>query len=77
MDAGRCRPVSPDLVRWAGSLELSRLSDELVTASRQLVQRYPGLAGYPRTQLSDRARPAGRRSDRAPAAAAARARTSS
>jgi uncharacterized RDD family membrane protein YckC len=49
------RPLPPapeDLAGWAESLELSRLSDELVTASRQLIQRYPGLARYPRTQLS-------------------------
>lgn len=44
--------TAPDLVPWAESLELSRLSDELVTASRHLVQRYPRLLGYPRTQLA-------------------------
>ncbi len=44
--------VAPDLIPWAESLELSRLSDELVTASRHLVQRYPRLLGYPRAHLS-------------------------
>lgn len=45
-------PVAPDLVPWAESLELSRLSDELVTASRHLVQRFPQLLAYPRAQVS-------------------------
>jgi uncharacterized RDD family membrane protein YckC len=44
--------VAPDLFGWAESLELSRLSDELVTASRHLVQRFPRLLGYPRAQLA-------------------------
>lgn len=46
------QPVPPDLAPWAESLELSRLSDELVTASRHLVQRYARLLAYPRTQLA-------------------------
>jgi uncharacterized RDD family membrane protein YckC len=45
-------PMPADLVPWAASLELSRLSDELVTASRHLVQRFSRLSAYPRAQLS-------------------------
>ena len=45
-------PVPADLAPWAATLELSRMSDELVTASRHLVQRYPRLSAYPRAQLS-------------------------
>lgn len=45
-------PVPADLVTWAESLELSRLLDEQVTASRHLVQRYSRLSAYPRGQLS-------------------------
>jgi uncharacterized RDD family membrane protein YckC len=45
-------PVPDQLAVWAGQLELSRLPDELVTASRHLLQRSPGLADYPRNQLA-------------------------
>ena len=51
-------PETPDHLRpWAAQLELSGLPDELVTASRQLVQRSNGLLRFPREQLaSDLAR---------------------
>lgn len=45
-------PVPPELVTWTSQLELSLLSDELVTAARHLVQRAPGLSAYPRDQLA-------------------------
>jgi uncharacterized RDD family membrane protein YckC len=45
-------PVPADLAAWAESLELSRLSDELITASRHLVQRFPRLTAYPGAQLA-------------------------
>lgn len=45
-------PVPPELAGWAAQLELSRLSDELVNASRHFVQRAGGLAPYPREQLA-------------------------
>jgi uncharacterized RDD family membrane protein YckC len=44
--------VPADLAPWAETLELSRLSDELITASRHLVQRYARLLAYPRVQLA-------------------------
>lgn len=44
--------VSDALAVWAAQLELSRLSDELVTASRHLVQRQAGLLDFPRRQLA-------------------------
>ena len=44
--------VPPQLARWAASLELSRLPDELVTAARHLVQRSAGLLPYPKEQLA-------------------------
>lgn len=44
--------VSPALRPWTDQLELSRLPDELVTASRHLVQRADGLLPYPRRQLA-------------------------
>ncbi len=44
--------VSPALAPWTSQLELSRLPDELVTASRHLVQRADGLLAYPRQQLA-------------------------
>ena len=45
-------PVSDELRLWASQLELSGLSDSLVTASRHLVQRAPGLLKHTREQLS-------------------------
>ena len=45
-------PVSAELAPWAAQLELSRLPDDLVTASRHLVQRAGGLAGHPRDELA-------------------------
>ena len=45
-------PVPPELADWAAQLELSRLSDELVNASRHVVQRAGGFAAYPREQLA-------------------------
>jgi uncharacterized RDD family membrane protein YckC len=45
-------PVRADLAPWAAQLELSRLPDDLVTASRHLVQRSDGLSRYPRDQLA-------------------------
>lgn len=45
-------PVPAELADWASQLQLSGLSDELVTASRQLVQRYPDMLSYPREQLA-------------------------
>lgn len=45
-------PVPADLAAWASQLELSRLSDELVTAARHLVQRSAGLSAYPRDQVA-------------------------
>lgn len=44
--------VDPALTGWTGQLELSRLPDELVTASRHLVQRSSGLLAYPRETLA-------------------------
>ena len=44
--------VPAALVDWTGQLELSRLPDDLVTASRHLVQRADGLLPYPRDQLA-------------------------
>jgi uncharacterized RDD family membrane protein YckC len=44
--------VPAELAEWAAQLELSRLSDELVTASRHLLQRYDGLLRYPKEQLA-------------------------
>jgi uncharacterized RDD family membrane protein YckC len=50
-------PVPPELEAWAAQLELSGLPDELVTASRHLVQRSGGLLPYPKQQVaSDLAR---------------------
>ena len=49
---GPIPPVPADLAPWAAQLELSRLPDDLVTASRHLVQRSDGLAGYPRDELA-------------------------
>jgi uncharacterized RDD family membrane protein YckC len=47
-------PQIPDqLSAWTAQLELSGLSDELVTAARHLVQRSTGLSGYPRDQLAN------------------------
>ncbi|HEY5822124.1 MAG TPA: RDD family protein [Propionibacteriaceae bacterium] len=45
-------PVPAELVAWASQLELSGLPDELVTASRHLVQRADGLIAYPRDQVA-------------------------
>lgn len=45
--------VPPELASWAAQLELSGLNDELVTASRQLVQRSPGLLEHPRRHLAN------------------------
>ena len=45
-------PVPAALAPWAAQLELSGLSDELVTAARQLLQRSSGLLSYPRDQLA-------------------------
>ncbi len=45
--------VDPALSGWTNQLELSRLPDELVTASRHLVQRSAGLLAYPRDSLAD------------------------
>jgi uncharacterized RDD family membrane protein YckC len=45
-------PVPAELAGWTSHRELSRLSDELVTASRHLLQRYDGLLSYPRQQLA-------------------------
>jgi len=44
--------VPPELAEWSAQLELSGLTDELVTASRQLVQRYDGLLSHPQQQLA-------------------------
>lgn len=44
--------VDPALRVWTSQLELSRLPDELVTASRHLVQRADGLLPYPRDTLA-------------------------
>jgi hypothetical protein len=44
-------PVPPELMAWAAQLELSRLPDDLVTASRRLVQRSAGLAATRATSL--------------------------
>ena len=57
-------PIPDRLSAWAAQLELSGLSDELVTAARHLVQRSTGLSGYPRDQLGQRPRPSGRRTHR-------------
>jgi uncharacterized RDD family membrane protein YckC len=51
----RPRPIPPvpaELRDWASQLQLSGLSDELVTASRHLVQRYDDLLPYPKEQLA-------------------------
>ncbi|NYE70617.1 RDD family protein [Microlunatus parietis] len=45
-------PVPAELTGWTSQLQLSGLSDELVTASRQLVQRHDGLLPYPKEQLA-------------------------
>jgi len=45
-------PVPADLADWASQLQLSGLPDELVTASRQLVQRQRDLLPYPKDQLA-------------------------
>ncbi len=45
-------PVPLELADWTSQLQLSGLSDELVTASRQLVQRYDDLLPYPKEQLA-------------------------
>lgn len=45
-------PVDPALSVWTSQLELSQLPDELVTASRHLVQRAHGLLPYPRDTLA-------------------------
>ena len=45
-------PVADALRSWTSQLELSRLPDELVTASRHLVQRSAGLLPYPRDTLA-------------------------
>jgi hypothetical protein len=44
--------VPAELAPWTAQLELSRLPDDLVTASRHLVQRAGGLAAYPRDELA-------------------------
>lgn len=44
--------IPPELALWASQLELSRLPDDLVTAARFLVQRYPALLAYPQQQLA-------------------------
>jgi uncharacterized RDD family membrane protein YckC len=44
--------VPPELALWASQLELSRLPDALVTASRTFVQRYDGLLAYPQQQVA-------------------------
>ncbi len=44
--------VDPSLQVWSSQLELSRLPDDLVTASRHLVQRAGGLLPYPRDTLA-------------------------
>lgn len=41
----------PELAIWTSQLELSRLPDDLVTASRHFVQRRAGLLSFPRHQL--------------------------
>lgn len=45
-------PVPAELAEWASQLQLSGLPDELVTASRHLVQRYDDLLPYPKEQLA-------------------------
>lgn len=45
-------PVPAELAGWASTLELSGLSDELVTAARQLLQRSNGLMKYPGERLA-------------------------
>ena len=45
-------PVPAELSVWAAQLELSRVSDELVTAARHLVQRADGLLDFPRNQVA-------------------------
>lgn len=45
-------PVPPELQVWASQLELSGLTDELVTASRQIVQRSDALLSIPQEQLA-------------------------
>jgi uncharacterized RDD family membrane protein YckC len=45
-------PVPDALAFWASQLELSGVSDELITAARQLVQRAGGLSPYPRDELA-------------------------
>ena len=44
--------VRPEVARWSAQLELSRLPDELVTASRHLVQRSRDMRPYPKDQLA-------------------------
>ena len=53
-------PVPADLAPWAAQLELSRLSDDLVTASRHLLQRSGGLVGLSAGGARPRSRAPGR-----------------
>ncbi|MGO1975362.1 MAG: RDD family protein [Propionibacteriaceae bacterium] len=43
--------TAPDLATWTSQLELSRVGDALLTASRHFVQRSPGLRVHPGNQL--------------------------
>ncbi|MGC4894755.1 RDD family protein [Micromonospora sp. DT31] len=44
-------PPAPDLLAWAGTLDLTRLDDGLALAVRQYLGRLPGLAGPDRARL--------------------------
>lgn len=44
--------VPEELRAWAAQLELSGVSDELVTAARSVLQRADGLLDYPRQQVA-------------------------